>query len=71
LWEFYFDENFAIKKNEGYQTPQISALFGILDHLNDGNIPSGAMDWDKFEHIFSLVSNKPKEILDIWRPILS
>ena len=31
-------------KKEGYQTPQISALFGILDHLNDGNIPSGAGD---------------------------
>ncbi len=31
-------------KKEGYQTPQISALFGILDHLNDGIIPSGAGD---------------------------
>ena len=37
-WKLYY------KKNEGYQTPQISALFGILDHLNDGNIPSGAGD---------------------------
>ncbi len=37
-WKLYY------KKNEGYQTPQISALFGILDHLNDGIIPSGAGD---------------------------
>ena len=37
-WKIYY------KKNEGYQTPQISALFGILDHLNGGDITSGAGD---------------------------
>jgi site-specific DNA recombinase len=37
-WKLYY------KKNEGYQTPHISALYRILDHLNDGKVTSGAGD---------------------------
>ncbi len=37
-WKIYY------KKNEGFQTPQINALFSILNHLNDGKVTSGAGD---------------------------
>lgn len=39
-----FWEKIYYTKNEGFQTLQISALHNILDHLNDGNISSGAGD---------------------------
>ena len=37
-WKIYY------KKNEGFQTPQINALFSILNHLIDGKVTSGAGD---------------------------
>jgi len=41
LVKVLFGEKFYYTKKEKYQTPHLSALYGILSHLNGGNVSSG------------------------------
>ncbi len=44
LVKVLFGEKIYYTKKEKYQTPHLSALYSILDHLNDGKVTSGAGD---------------------------
>lgn len=57
-WKLYY------KKNEGFQTPQISALYRMISHLSGGEITSGAPE-DIFIKLYENLYTELKQKQDI------